>query len=245
MANRYKYENQETLTSWLNYNMSSRGTYTDQTDKYYDMLIKLDSRIKNIHDHSYGIDNLNSDNIHVATNEFDKIEKIMFNDENIVPYNIKSNDLYSSFEEVKKQNLYAAGIIALNAYTGYNEWNLNFVKENFSNGISILFPEELVGYYNIVLTRGSNIYLNQYLKAKSEREINQLQTEIGNEGISKGNTLKKSPGFSALEDRADYTNMNENINANAAFMRLYFFPVLMLSMLSILIPLLAVIATRG
>ena len=241
MANRYSREDMETLDSWL--------MRPHTTDEYQQLLIQLDKRIKNIHDNGYIISHFHPTNIETdADDSTGSGRRLVFDDRTLIRFKTTNQNELLGFEEAKKQNIYSAAVIALNAYTSYNEWNLNFVRENFNNGISILFPEDVVGYYNIVLTRGSNIYLNQFIKAKNEKEIFSLQTEVKTESSNaRGHSKRKSNGKSLLseENNAMYTNMNEQVNTSAAFMRLYFFPVLILTILSILIPLIAVMIGLG
>ena len=228
-----KLEEKENLTEWLKYPRS--------TEEYQQMMLDIDHKTKNIHDNGYIISHFYPDHIEVPRSEGDGA--VSFHDNVIVEFKPRNQQEQLSFEEAKKQNIYSAAVIALNAYTNYQDWNLNFVRENFANGISILFPEEVVGYYSVVLTKGSNIYLSQFVKEKSKQEIAKLQSEIAAEEnkTGRGNSLKKTNGKSVIDDNGRYNPAyNPDQVSNAAFMKTYFIPVLLLSLLAITVPLILV-----
>ena len=226
----------ENLTEWLRHPRS--------TEEYKKLLLAIDNRTKAIHDNGYIISHFYSDHIDLYSPE-----SINFHDNVITEFKPRNQEELLSFEEAKKQNIYSAAVIALHAYTNYSDWNLNFVRENFTQGISILFPEDVVGYYNVVLTKGSNIYLNQFVKEKSKQEIAKLQGEINaeeNKLGSGGKSLRKTNGQSLLADENKITPLyTEDMvkTDTAAFMRGYFLPVLLITLLAIIIPLIAVIIT--
>jgi len=244
----YTGEYRESLDNWIKKPHS--------TETYQKLFLLMDRTMKYAHDKGYIISDQYFHPKYIKVVE-DKYIEFPYN--GIIGVNRKLKDEKQSFDQMRRQNIYSSAVIALQTYTNFRNWDLNFVKENFDNGISILFPEDVVSYYGGVLKRGSLVYLNEFVQTKNKGDLEKLQKELGNNVIpfkqkdqiddssnAKGNTLQKSNGLSLLDESENYTKMHQEAGTSdrAAFLQMYFLPMVIFA-LSLLIPILAIVFSKG
>jgi hypothetical protein len=179
------------------------------------------SALKYIHDHGY------------CVGDFSKIE-ILNND----PSHIKFTELVELSSdpnirrEMIKEDIFNCSLIQMGIYSKSLKYlTPEFLRENFDE-FSQFIPQGDIPYYRGVVQRGASVYFCEFAAEKRNRDLEELEKEIGEEGDK---TLIKSP------QEADITNDRVNdviyrqINGmrDAAFVNLLLIPTIILGILLI------------
>ena len=215
------------LQDWYQYHHSD--------DDCTKLFMAMDYSMHNIHNNGYYIRSFNTRAIEV-------VEKN--NGDKIINYNYLA-ELEDNIATNINNNIYAAATLQLALYMGVEPENLNsdYIKSNFSQ-FEIFIPNNLVNYYRRILVNGAHLYLNDYLKAKNEQEIQKLEKELQNDMVNKNSSNGSGRGNSLVKRTGKYSddvkdNFKED-NSIAAFATNYLLAFVIISV-SLLIPLLVLV----
>ncbi|HIS38674.1 MAG TPA: hypothetical protein IAB45_04090 [Candidatus Onthousia faecavium] len=215
------------LQDWYQYHHSD--------DDCTKLFMAMDYSMHNIHNNGYYIRSFNTRAIEV-------VEKN--NGDKIINYNYLA-ELEDNIATNINNNIYAAATLQLALYMGVEPENLNsdYIKSNFSQ-FEIFIPNNLVNYYRRILVNGAHLYLNDYLKAKNEQEIQKLEKELQDDVAKKNSSNGSGRGNSLVKRTGKYSdevkdNFKED-NSIAAFATNYLLAFVIISV-SLLIPLLVLV----
>ena len=112
----------------------------------------------------------------------------------------------------------------------YYTINHHFLKEHFDE-FTVFLPEEDIPYYRGVIVNKARVYYASYIEERTKRMIQQEGENLSTSSQQRGNRLTKST------DVGRFYSQLEDHDGNA-FIRLYIFPAIIVS-LSLIIPLIA------
>ncbi len=189
------------------------------------VFLNLDRALKYIHDHGYCIEVFYPTEIEILN---DSDSYIQFN---------KLIEL-SHDPEVRKrmiqEDIFRSSFIQVGLYSNsLNYLTPEFLKENFESFTTFL-PTDSVFYYRGVIERGASVYLCEFVMEKRNRDLQELEKELGEDSSVSEKTLSKQ--------KDDLTNHRINdriyhqINGlkDAAFISWLFVPTLVLGALVLL-----------
>ena len=189
------------------------------------VFLNLDRALKYIHDHGYCIEVFYPTEIEILN---DSDSYIQFN---------KLIEL-SHDPEVRKrmiqEDIFRSSFIQVGLYSNsLNYLTPEFLKENFESFTTFL-PPDSVFYYRGVIERGASVYLCEFVMEKRNRDLQELEKELGEDSSVSEKTLSKQ--------KDDLTNHRINdriyhqINGlkDAAFISWLFVPTLVLGALVLL-----------
>ena len=100
------------------------------------------------------------------------------------------------------------------------------MKNNF-NKFAIYLPESDVAYYRGVIERGASVHLYAYVDEKMKRDVNNLEKEVGGDGVGNGKSMVLSTGKSLLPNNEEINRSIYNFSGKYdAFARAFIYPIL-------------------
>ena len=175
------------------------SSYT--TDELQELFVNIDRAMKYIHNNGFYINSFNPRNIDILDGI---LSKIQFKKLDRLP-----SDVYQQ-EEIFKRNILQSALLQIGIYSGCLKYiNYDFVK-NHMGEFKIFLPEGDFPYYNGVVERNAKVYLSDFVLARKERELANLEKEVNGSGpVRSGPALVKSNGKSLLP-KYDTMNTKEN-----------------------------------
>lgn len=212
MKNEYESMN---LDEWISFHSGE--------DEMRSVFLNMDRALKYIHEHGYCIEVFHPLYIEVLNNSDDYIQfkkLIELSKDPILKKKMIAEDIFHS------------SLIQIAFYlkmTDLNQLNPDFLKENFDE-VSQFIPEGDVPYYRGVIQRGASVYFCEYALEKRNRDLEDLEKELG-EDTSKEKVY--------LKDNISITNSSVNdiiykqINGlrDSAFVHTFLIPTIVLSLL--------------
>lgn len=190
-----------TLNDWI--------TLHNSVDEKREIFLNMDRSLKYIHEHDFCVRTFFKNdfndmliyNITVLNNDpsYVKFESIMPLPKDIVKK-----------EQMKREDILVSGLIQVCSYVGIplNRLNLQFLKDNFDS-FSQFLPSDDVPYYRGIIVRGSSVYYCEYMKEKSNHNLEKLDSGLQeNDGSGKGKSLIKMSN-----NRIDLENVNDLKNS--------------------------------
>jgi len=197
-----KFDN-NTLSSWLNHEHTE--------EELREIFINMDLAMKYIHNKGYCIKSFSPKEIELIN---DSIDQIKYNTLLEMP-----NNMYDQ-KELVKEDIYSSAFLQIGAYLNndsikYTNQSIDqfletlkpsFLKDNF-DGFSTFLPESDVPYYRGIVQRGASVYLSDYAKEKSNRDLVSLQKEFGEDPDAMQNNSNSVGNNSKFNGKA-YTKSN-------------------------------------
>lgn len=139
-------------------------------DEMRDVFLNMDIALKYIHEHNYCIEVFHPSKIDILD---DKPDHVQFERLMELP---KDPSLR---KQMIKEDIFNSSLIQISLYTNIGDYlKPDFLKENFENML-LFIPEGDVPYYRGVVQRGANVYFSEYALEKRNRDIQQLDDELG------------------------------------------------------------------
>ena len=196
------------------------------------IFLNMDRALKYIHEHGYCIEEFYPTEIQVLNNEddyiqFKKLLKMPLDD--------------ALCKKIIQEDIFRSSLIQIGIYAKCLKYlKPNFLVENFDSFTQFI-PNDDVPYYRGVIQRGASVYFCEYALEKRNRDLQDLEAQIGN-----GEGAKV-----LLKDNVDLTNNSINdliyrqINGlkDKAFVHLLLIPTIVCGMLLIFGAILWVIST--
>ena len=181
-------------------------------DEVREVFINMDIALKYIHEHNYCIDVFHPSKIEVLEGK---------------PNHIQFDFLVELPKEPSKRKKYIQTDIFNSAFIQIayyshigNYLQPDFLKEHFDE-IAIFLPQEDVAYYRGVIERDANVYFSEYAFEKRNRDLMQLNQELGN------NVKEKAMDEMFSNDKIN-DKIYKQINSDRAFINLLLIPTLLL-----------------
>lgn len=211
-----------TLKDWL------RQPHT--TEEYQSLFLVMDMTIHYIHDKGYGVLNKRGNGGYPEL-DTSRVTVLQGKQPRVSFLDIDSVDV-SYQKQLVRENIYSNAYTAIKSYSNFQEeLNHTFLKENFHEFESFL-PEDDIPYYRGIIERNASVYYAEYVQKRLEKQIEKEGGAL--EGIARGNALSKSTEV-GKQIANEYSQLDNNM---AAFVHLYIFPAIIIS-LSLVIPLIA------
>ena len=178
MSNLFKNKNYESisLAEWLSNHPSEEEIRT--------VFLNMDRALKYIHDHGYCIEVFYPTEIQILGNEIDHIQfkKLLE----------LSKDI-DRRRQMIKEDIFNSSLVQIGIYSNSLKYlKPEFVKENFDS-FQQFIPSGDVPYYRGVIQRGAAVYFCEFAIEKSNRDLQDLERQLG-EGGGDGKALIKSSG---------------------------------------------------
>ena len=188
------------------------------------VFLNLDRALKYIHDHGYCIQVFYPTEITILNNENDHIR---FN--KLVELSSDS----SIRRQMIKEDIFNSSFIQIGLYSNSLKYlTSSFLKENFDSFIQFI-PNDDVPYYRGVVQRGASVYFCEYALEKRNRDLNELEKELGEGNGADKTLLKKNvPNESITNDKVnDIIYKQINGLSDDAFIHLLIIPSVIFGML--------------
>ena len=188
------------------------------------VFLNLDRALKYIHDHDYCIEVFHPSMIEVLNNEPDHIQfkKLM---ELSPELGIK--------KEMIKEDIFNSTLIQIGIYSNSLKYlTPEFLKENFDSFIQFL-PSGDVPYYRGVVQRGASVYFCEYALEKRNRDLEDLEKQLGEEGEGIDKQLLKTNGQENITNDRINDTIYKQINGlkDAAFIQALIIPTVVFGVL--------------
>lgn len=173
-------------------------------DEMRTVFLNMDMALKYIHDHGYCIEVFYPSEIEILNNELDHIQfkkLIELSNDPSIRKNMIKEDIFNSALMQIGMYFYSDGL-GLSIYEILNNLKPDILRENFDS-YSQVVPSGDIPYYRGVVTRGASVYFTEFALEKRNRELQELERELGEES-DKSKTL-------SIEKRTAY---NDKINDN-------------------------------
>ena len=206
---------------------------------YQKLFYNMSKTMKYIHSCNYIIRSFNPEDIKI--NNVEKLSPIQFDE--------LEKNLYDS-EELINNNIHNLAVLQVATNTGLlpymnldNQKYTNYLKENFGEYESLL-PEEDVRYFEGVIKRGSFVYYSDFINRRNELEVEKMEQDLGDSGVSKGFQKVKATAAGMTYNDADnetiklYDKLNDR--QQAAFTSFLILPIAMI-LLGIILSILIII----
>lgn len=165
--------NPVTLAEWISIHPSE--------EELRSIFLNMDRALKYIHEHGYCIEVFYPTEIEVLNNEDDyiKFNKLMKlpTDQDIRERMIQEDIFHSSFIQI---GIYSKSLKYLKP---------SFLKENFDDFAQFL-PVSDIPYYRGVVQRGASVYFGEYAIEKRNRDLEELNRQLGEGGDSNKALIK-------------------------------------------------------
>lgn len=184
----------------------------------------MDLSMKRLHQDGEYVTSFNIDDILVFDQyvRYTKTSKLYFEDRD---YMIHRNIVYLA--------CLAIGVYS-DCLSYINPDNMRYIRSNFSSFATVI-PEDVVPYYKGVVERDANVYLNDFIRAKAEREIQRDRSMLDQGDFSSNNKNISTYSKSTFAGRMLADDSNKS-----AFIQLVLFPVVIF-LLAILIPIMIIL----
>ena len=204
------------LSEWINTHHSEDDMRT--------LFLNLDRALKYIHEHGYCIEVFYPTEIEVLNNEVDHVR---FKKLIELPSDI------SKRKEWIREDIFNSSLIQIGFYGKCLKYlRPDFLKENFDE-ISQFIPSGDIPYYRGVVQRGASVYFCEYALEKRNRDLEELEKELGEEDGEKKllKTMSDSEMVNARVNDVIYRQINGL--RDAAFINLLLIPAVVLVVLII------------
>ena len=198
------------------------------------VFLNMDIALKYIHDHGYCIEEFYPSKIEILNNELDHIQfkkLIELSKDPSMRQNMIKQDIFNSALVQIGLYFYSDGL-GLSIDEILAHLRPDILKENF-DAYSQVIPAGDIPYYRGVILRGASVYFNEFALEKRNRDLQELEKELGEEEKDwQPVQLKK-------EVTNDYINDNiyKQINGlkDAAFISTLAIPTLILIITAIIL----------
>ncbi len=218
MSNLFKNKNYESisLAEWLSNHPSEEEIRT--------VFLNMDRALKYIHDHGYCIEVFYPTEIQILGNEIDHIQfkKLLE----------LSKDI-DRRRQMIKEDIFNSSLVQIGIYSNSLKYlKPEFVKENFDSFAQFI-PSGDVPYYRGVIQRGAAVYFCEFAIEKSNRDLQDLERQLG-EGGGDGKALIKSSGKNIGIEAITNDKINDSIYSqinglkDSAFINILILPTLVL-----------------
>ncbi|MCI8568642.1 MAG: hypothetical protein HFJ11_01515 [Bacilli bacterium] len=218
MSNLFKNKNYESisLAEWLSNHPSEEEIRT--------VFLNMDRALKYIHDHGYCIEVFYPTEIQILGNEIDHIQfkKLLE----------LSKDI-DRRRQMIKEDIFNSSLVQIGIYSNSLKYlKPEFVKENFDS-FQQFIPSGDVPYYRGVIQRGAAVYFCEFAIEKSNRDLQDLERQLG-EGGGDGKALIKSSGKNIGVEAITNDKINDSIYSqinglkDSAFINILILPTLVL-----------------
>lgn len=212
MSNYSKDENDNifSLNDYLSLNNSD--------DKYRKLFFSMDFSMKRLHENGYFVKDFSLSSI------------LVYSDGNNMSINYNFVGRGCS-DDLKRQNILYLSCLAIGVYSSclkyMNPKKLDFLVDNFDEFAQFI-PNEDVPYYKGIILRGASVYYSDFVRAKKEQELKNLQS------VSDGYSSNLNNGIK-LTKSTEVGRMNASDDKNqSAFITVLLFPIIIF-MLGIMI----------
>jgi len=193
--------------------------YVHEENEYRKLFVNMDKAMKYLHGNNYYILSFQPQDIEILN---EKNNEIKFN---------KISPIYEEEDITKSQNIYMSSFLQIGIYTKtLDRLTPDVLEENFDSLISFV-PQEDVAYYRGIILRGSSVYLSDYANQKAERDLDNLQEQLGEDGSNEvGKSLTLSNGHNLLNESINdkIYNIKNKSNNESAFIGILLFPSVLL-----------------
>lgn len=215
-----------TLSSWI-------GSFRDE-EEMREIFLNMDRAMKYIHDRGYCVQSFDPRNIKILNNSIDQIKF------EILP-------LPEDFNERKKyvkDDIYNSSFVQIGLYAKCLPYlQRDFLKANFDR-FSEFLPTGDIPYYRGVIDRGASVYFCEYASEKANRDLAELERELGEEGQMLG-VKKNSFDNTRVNDRINDSIYKQLSNRkDAAFVTFLIFPTALL-VLGVILALISLVISFG
>lgn len=218
MSNLFKNKNYESisLAEWLSNHPSEEEIRT--------VFLNMDRALKYIHDHGYCIEVFYPTEIQILGNEIDHIQfkKLLE----------LSKDI-DRRRQMIKEDIFNSSLVQIGIYSNSLKYlKPEFVKENFDS-FQQFIPSGDVPYYRGVIQRGAAVYFCEFAIEKNNRDLQDLERQLG-EGGGDGKALIKSSGKNIGTEAITNDKINDSIYSqinglkDSAFINILILPTLVL-----------------
>ena len=218
MSNLFKNKNYESisLAEWLSNH--------PREEYIINVFIKMYIYLKYIHDHGYCIEVFYPTEIQILGNEIDHIQfkKLLE----------LSKDI-DRRRQMIKEDIFNSSLVQIGIYSNSLKYlKPEFVKENFDS-FQQFIPSGDVPYYRGVIQRGAAVYFCEFAIEKSNRDLQDLERQLG-EGGGDGKALIKSSGKNIGIEAITNDKINDSIYSqinglkDSAFINILILPTLVL-----------------
>lgn len=200
-----------------------------------EVFINMDLAMKYIHVRDFCILSFHPKDIELLNNTVNQVKFSQL---------MKMPDSIEDKKELVREDIYSSSFLQIGIYSKCLEYlKPSFLKENFDRFTTFL-PEGDIPYYKGIVERGASVYFSEYAAEKKKRDLQTLETQFEEEGVSKGRSMVKSNGKSLTAD--DMFEQNAKINdsiyrelitKDAAYVHFLIYPVIVF-LIGLLIPLL-------
>ena len=187
------------------------------------IFLNMDRALKYIHDHGYCIEVFYPTEIEILNNEDDYIK---FN--KLIELSSDS----SIRKEMIREDIFNSSLIQIGIYSRSLKYlSPSFLKENFDD-FSQFIPQGDIPYYRGVIQRDASVYFCEYALEKRNRDLEELEKELGEEGQK---TMLKTPQSEDITNNKINDQIYRQINGmrDAAFINLLLIPTIVLGILLI------------
>ena len=165
-----------------------------------DVFLNMDIALKYIHDHGYCVEVFYPTEIEILNNQIDHIQFKKLLELSSNP-NIRKSMI--------KEDIFNSTLIQIGIYTNaLNLLNPEFLREHFDE-FSQFIPEGDIPYYRGVIQRGASVYFCEYALEKRNRDLAQLEQELGEN--SGGKSLKKTNDYNIGLESLSNDKINDSI----------------------------------
>lgn len=212
-----------TLGEWISSHSSE--------EELREVFLNMDMALKYIHEHGYCIDIFYPSEIEILNNE---VNHIQF--KKLMQLSLDS----SRRREMIKEDLFNSTLIQIGIYSNcLNYLRPEFLKEHFEEFTQFI-PSGDVPYYKGVVQRNAIVYFCEYALEKRNRDLADLEKQLGEDGSGKGRQLLKSTPHNIGVESITNEKINDEIYSQingmkeAAFINLLMMPTIILVVLFLL-----------
>lgn len=144
------------------------------------VFLNMDMALKYIHEHGYCIEVFYPTEIEILNNELDHIQfkkLVELSKDPSIRRNMIKEDIFNSALMQTALYFYSEGL-GLSIYEILNNLKPDILRDNFDE-YSKVVPEGDIPYYRGVVMRGASVYLSEYALEKRNRELQELERELG------------------------------------------------------------------
>lgn len=157
------------------------------------LFLNLDMALKYIHEHGYCIQSFYPTEINVLNNRNDYIQFKKL---------IELSSDAVRRKEMIKEDIFNSALIQIGIYSSSLKFlTPNFLRDNFDSFVQFL-PSGDVPYYRGVVQRGASVYLCEYDSEKRQRDLADLERQIGG--------TPNEEEITALKKNLSFTNNRVN-----------------------------------
>ena len=209
-----KYESMS-LDEWISFHSTD--------EEMRSVFLNMDRALKYIHEHDYCIEVFHPRYIDVLNNSDNYIQfkrLVELSSDSIIKRKMIQEDIFHS------------SLIQIAYYlkmSDLNQLNPDFLRENFDE-IAQFIPSEDVPYYRGVIQRGASVYFCEYALEKRNRDLADLERQLGEDGSKEKVYLKEN--VSITNDSVnDIIYKQINGLKDKAFVHTLLIPAIVLSLL--------------